>query len=122
DRAGAKVIRFGLGAVKGVGATAVEAIRDARVTEGPFISLFDVCRRVDTQKCNRRVLEQLIKSGALDGLPGGHHRAQLLGALDGALERGAAEQRDRRSGQTSLFGLLATSPITSPASKASSGS
>jgi DNA polymerase-3 subunit alpha len=103
----AKVIRFGLGAVKGVGGTAVEAILEARATEGRFASLYDLCRRVDTQKCNRRVLEQLIKSGALDGLPGSHHRAQLLAALDSALERGASEQRDRRSGQTSLFGLFA---------------
>jgi DNA polymerase III subunit alpha len=102
-----KVIRFGLGAVKGVGGTAVEAILEARAADGPFESLYEVCRRVDTQKCNRRVLEQLIKSGALDGLPGGHHRAQLLAALDSALERGASEQRDRRSGQTSLFGLFA---------------
>jgi DNA polymerase-3 subunit alpha len=62
------------------------------------------------------VLEQLIKSGALDGLPGGHHRAQLLAALDGALERGAAEQRDRRSGQTSLFGLM--EPVGKPAAGA----
>jgi DNA polymerase-3 subunit alpha len=108
-----KVIRFGLGAVKGVGATAVEAILEARASEGKFDSLFELCRRVDTQRCNRRVLEQLIKSGALDGLPGGHHRAQLLAALDAALERGAAEQRDRRSGQTSLFGLLAP-PIAAP--------
>ena len=104
---GGKVIRFGLGAVKGVGATAVEAILEARASEGRFASLYELCRRVDTQKCNRRVLEQLIKSGALDGLPGGHHRAQLLAALDSALERGASEQRDRRSGQTSLFGLFA---------------
>jgi DNA polymerase-3 subunit alpha len=102
-----KVIRFGLGAVKGVGGTAVEAIIEARASDGRFASVYDLCRRVDTQKCNRRVLEQLIKSGALDGLPGSHHRAQLLAALDGALERGASEQRDRRSGQTSLFGLFA---------------
>ncbi|MDB4959177.1 MAG: polymerase alpha subunit [Myxococcales bacterium] len=101
-----KMIRFGLGAVKGVGTNAVEAILEARASEGKFESIFELCRRVDTQKCNRRVLEQLIKSGALDGLPGGHHRAQLLAALDAALERGAAEQRDRRSGQTNLFGLL----------------
>jgi DNA polymerase-3 subunit alpha len=60
------------------------------------------------------VLEQLVKSGALDGL-GGHHRAKLLAALDGALERGASEQRDRRSGQTSLFGLMASpDPIKVP--------
>ncbi len=100
-----KVIRFGLGAVKGVGETAVAVMLEQRAAEGPFESVYDICRRVDTQKCNRRVLEQLIKSGALDGL-GGHHRAQLLATLDGALERGAAEQRDRRSGQTSLFGLM----------------
>jgi len=111
DGLGGKVIRFGLGAVKGVGGTAVEAILEARASDGRFASVYDLCRRVDTQKCNRRVLEQLIKSGALDGLPGGVDRkggrAQLLAALDGALERGASEQRDRRSGQTSLFGLFA---------------
>jgi DNA polymerase-3 subunit alpha len=111
----AKVIRFGLGAVKGVGGSAVEAILETRATEGRFESLFELCRRVDTQKCNRRVIEQLIKSGGIDSLPGGHHRAQLLAALDGALERGAAEQRDRRSGQTSLFGMLAAAePIKAP--------
>jgi DNA polymerase III subunit alpha len=110
-----KLIRFGLGAVKGVGLTAVDAILEARATEGRFESLFEVCRRVDTQKCNRRVLEQLIKAGALDGLPGTHHRAQLLAALDAALERGAAEQRDRRSGQTSMFGLLAAAEPMKPA-------
>ncbi len=104
-----KIVRFGMGAVKGVGTHAVEAILETRRTDGRFDSLFELCRRVDTQKCNRRVLEQLIKSGGLDGLPGDHHRAQLLGALDGAIERGAAEQRDRRSGQTSLFGMFAAS-------------
>jgi len=112
---GNKVIRFGLGAVKGVGGTAVEVILEARAAEGRFESLFEICRRVDTQKCNRRVLEQLIKSGALDGLAEGRHRAQLLATLDAALERGAAEQRDRRSGQTSLFGLMtASEPMKGP--------
>src|SRR5262249_50185992 len=115
----AKVIRFGLGAVKGVGGTAVEAILEARVSEGRFASLYELCRRVDTQKCNRRVLEQLIKSGALDGLPAAAElkggRAQLLAALDSALERGASEQRDRRSGQTSMLGLLAArEPMRAP--------
>jgi DNA polymerase-3 subunit alpha len=117
----AKVIRFGLGAVKGVGGTAVDAILEARAAEGKFQSVFEICRRVDTQKCNRRVLEQLIKSGALDGLPGGRHRAQLLASLDAALERGAAEQRDRRSGQTSLFGLLAAAEPAKPAGGAAAG-
>jgi len=112
----AKLIRFGLGAVKGVGGNAVEAILEAHARDGEFTSLYELCRRVDTQKCNRRVLEQLIKSGALDGLPGGAElkggRAQLLAALDSALERGASEQRDRRSGQTSLFGLFAATEPT----------
>ncbi len=109
DPLGTKVIRFGLGAVKGVGSTAVDTILEGRRTDGgPFTSIYDLCRRVDTQKCNRRVLEALVKSGAFDGLAatGGHHRAQLLAALDLALERGAAEARDRRSGQTSLFGMF----------------
>ena len=103
-----KVIRFGMGAVKGVGTNAVEAIIEARQTDGRFTSIYELCRRVDTQKCNRRVLEQLVKSGAFDGLSegGNHHRAQQLAALDPAMERGASEQRDRRSGQTSLFGLM----------------
>ncbi len=105
-----KVIRFGMGAVKGVGETAVTAIIEARSGEGRFDSLFEICRRVDTQKCNRKVLEQLVKAGALDGLEGNRHRAQLLGALDSALERGASEQRDRRSGQTSLFSMFSAAP------------
>jgi DNA polymerase-3 subunit alpha len=113
-----KVIRFGLGAVKGVGGNAVEAIIEARASEGRFASVYELCRRVDTQKCNRRVLEQLIKSGALDGLPAAAElkggRAQLLAVLDSALERGASEQRDRRSGQTSLFGLFAASEPARP--------
>ncbi|CAN5796053.1 DNA polymerase III subunit alpha [soil metagenome] len=109
DALGGKVIRFGLGAVKGVGANAVDAIIEARAADGRFESIFDLCRRVDTQKCNRRVLEQLVKSGAVDGLTSAQHRAKLLAALDAALERGASEQRDRRSGQTSLFGMFAAS-------------
>ena len=114
DALGGKVIRFGLGAVKGVGANAVEAILEARAGDGRFESIFELCRRVDTQKCNRRVLEQLVKSGAVDGLPGNHHRAKLLAALDAAIERGAAEQRDRRSGQTSLFGLFTAAEPPKP--------
>jgi DNA polymerase-3 subunit alpha len=105
---GGKVIRFGLGAVKGVGSTAVDAVLDARKEGGAFNTVYDFCRRVDTQRCNRRVIEALVKSGAFDGVAAiaGLHRARLLGALDAALEAGAAEQRDRKSGQTSLFGLI----------------
>jgi DNA polymerase-3 subunit alpha len=116
-----KVIRFGLGAVKGVGSTAVDAIIEARTADGPFESVFELCRRVDTQKCNRKTLEQLVKSGALDGLKSSQHRAKLLGALDSALERGAAEQRDRRSGQTSLFGLFSAAEPPKPAGAPAAG-
>ncbi len=117
ERISRKVIRFGMGAVKGVGANAVDAILEARKAGDGFASVYDFCRRVDTQKANRRVIEQLIKSGGFDGLAAraGHHRAQMLGALDGALEQGAAEQRDKRSGQTSLFGLLAAAEPAKPA-------
>jgi len=114
DALGGKIIRFGMGAVKGVGATAVEAILHTRRSGGPFKSLFDLCRRVDAQKCNRRVIEALIKSGALDGLDGRTHRAQLLDTLDAALSRGSSEQKDRRTGQTSLFGMLTTSQHAEP--------
>jgi len=104
---GGKVIRFGLGAVKGVGSTAVDAVLEARKEGGAFTSIFDFCRRVDTQRCNRRVIEALIKSGAFDTIgTERRHRAQVLAALDAALEQGASEQRDRKSGQTSLFGLI----------------
>ncbi|MGL4208795.1 MAG: DNA polymerase III subunit alpha, partial [Candidatus Adiutrix sp.] len=99
------VIRFGLGAVKGLGQAAIEAIMEAR-EEGPFTSLFDFCERVDTQKVNRRVIESLIKCGAFDK-SGGAERAVMLLAVDEALDASARAQRDRRDGQSSMFDLLA---------------
>jgi DNA polymerase-3 subunit alpha len=118
-----KVIRFGLGAVKGIGESAVVAILEARAEGGPFTSLYDLCRRVDSQRCNRRVMEQLVKSGAMDAIAStmGHHRAQMLAALDAALEQGASEQRDRRSGQTSLFGLIEAAAPPPPPGAAKQG-
>jgi DNA polymerase-3 subunit alpha len=112
DVTGGKVIRFGLAAVKGVGMGAVEAILDARNQEGAFRSLFEFANRVDMQKVNRRVIEALIKSGAFDGVgkEGGIHRAQMLGAVDAAIERAAQAQKDRRTGQTSLFGMFESAP------------
>lgn len=118
---GEKVIRFGLGAVKGVGHGAVEQILTARAPaeDGPFTSLFDFCKRVDSQKANRRVIEALVKSGAFDGVAAdtGLHRARVFAAIDTALEHGAQAQRDRRSGQTSLFGMFeeAAPPTAAPA-------
>ncbi|MBV8354453.1 MAG: DNA polymerase III subunit alpha, partial [Candidatus Eremiobacteraeota bacterium] len=97
-----KRIRFGLAAIKGVGEAAVRAILDARGK--PFSDLFDFVKRVDPRHANRRVLEALIKSGAMDGLGG--HRAQLLDAVDAALDLAAAHARERELGQTSLFGAF----------------
>jgi DNA polymerase-3 subunit alpha len=97
-------IRFGLAAVKGIGEGAVDAILAARERDGKFTDLFDLTKRVDSKGANRKVYEALIKCGALDTLPG--NRAQLLDALDGALDAAARESRDRELGQSSLFGML----------------
>ncbi|RIL07099.1 MAG: DNA polymerase III subunit alpha [Proteobacteria bacterium] len=95
-------IRFGLAGIKNVGEGAIEAILDARVSGGPFRTLFDFSQRVDARRVNRRVVESLVKGGAFDSLHA--NRASVWGALDAALERGAAAQRDREIGQGSLFG------------------
>jgi DNA polymerase-3 subunit alpha len=97
-------IRFGLAAVKGVGEGAVRAILSARDEGGAFADLFDLARRVDTKNVNRKVLEALVKCGAFDTLPG--NRAQLLDAIDSALEIANRATRDRESGQVSLFGEI----------------
>jgi DNA polymerase-3 subunit alpha len=107
-------IRFGLGAIKGIGSGAVEAILAARADGGPFKSLFEFCERVDLRRVNRRVMEALVKSGALGGF--GLPRATLWGSLDKAMDRGQQVQRDRASGQFDMFGALsvAAGPRTSP--------
>ncbi|HEV8516576.1 MAG TPA: DNA polymerase III subunit alpha [Candidatus Limnocylindrales bacterium] len=101
-------IRFGLLAVKNVGQGAIESIVEARSGGGEFRSLADLCSRVDLRLANRRVLESLIKVGAL--APFGHP-AQLLIALDDAIASGQAEQRDRLTGQTALFDIAAEASI-----------
>jgi len=105
-------IRFGLGAVKGVGDSAVEAVLAARDEGGPFRSLFDFCGRVDPRRINKKVIEALVKSGAFDfeGVP----RWQLFAGIDAALAAGSAAQADRQSGQASLFGTTDTSAETKP--------
>ncbi|MBL9039830.1 MAG: DNA polymerase III subunit alpha [Archangium sp.] len=96
-------IRFGLGAIKGVGDSAIDAIVESRKA-GPFKSLFDFSERVDSRKVNRKVLEALVKAGAFDFEK--RPRRQLFDTIDRALERGAATQRDKISGQSSMFDLL----------------
>jgi DNA polymerase III alpha subunit len=98
-----KGIRFGLGAVKNVGEGAVEGIIEARRAGGRFRSLDDFCGRIDLQRCNKRVLESLIKCGALDQFG---PRSVQLNHLDLALATAQREQRDRESGQVGLFESL----------------
>ncbi len=97
-------IRFGLAGIKNVGEGAVEEIVRHRRETGPFKGLVDFCNRVDGQRANKKVLESLVRCGAFDftGLP----RGRLFGAIDSAMGRAASDQRDRRAGQASLFGLF----------------
>jgi DNA polymerase-3 subunit alpha len=97
-------IRFGLGAVKNLGHSAVEAIQKARAEVSRFSSLYQFCEKVDLTALNRRMLESLIKAGAMDALGG--TRAQLFAAIERAMECGQRVQRDRQSGQAGLFTFL----------------
>jgi DNA polymerase-3 subunit alpha len=96
----AGTIRYGLGAVKGTGESAVGAILGARGEGGPFADLFDFCDRVDKRIVNRRTVEALVRAGAFDAID--DHRARLLASVGIAL--GAAEQASRDARQSSLFG------------------
>jgi DNA polymerase-3 subunit alpha len=103
--AGPKSIRYGMGAIKGVGASAVDAIIEERTANGPYQSLPDLCRRVDLQRVNRRVFEALIRSGCLDRI--GANRATLTAQLDRAVHLGEQNSRAMSVGQVDLFGLSA---------------
>ena len=96
-----KRIRFGLGAIRNVGKSAIDSILAARAN-GPFTSLFDFCDRVDLRLCNKRVFEALIASGAMDNLGG--HRAQFWAVLDSALQEASLKQQEAAVGQFSLLG------------------
>ncbi len=103
-----QTILYGLGAIKGLGDAAIEAIREARAAGGAFTDLFDLARRVDARRVNRRVFEALIRAGALDGLGG--HRAALMASLGEALAGASQHSRDRDAGQNDLFGATAHEP------------
>lgn len=96
-------IRFGLAAVKNVGGAALESIIEEREKNGMYSSLGDFCSRIDSARVNKKVIESLIKAGALDSLRG--RRAQLMEILEQAMEQAKAVQRDRLSGQMNLFSL-----------------
>jgi DNA polymerase III subunit alpha len=97
-----RTIRYGLGAVKGVGRGACEGIAEERAENGRFAGLLDFCRRVDTAKLNRRTLEALVGAGALDAL--GKNRPSLLLQLPEVLKATEQLARERDAGQVSLFG------------------
>jgi DNA polymerase-3 subunit alpha len=103
----ARTVRYGLGAVKGVGRGACEAIVEERERGGLFVDLFDFCRRVDVTRLNRRVLEALVLAGALDAL--GPNRASLMLQLPEVLKATEQLARDRAAGQVDMFGNAATS-------------
>ncbi|MDW8141803.1 MAG: DNA polymerase III subunit alpha, partial [Candidatus Bipolaricaulota bacterium] len=107
----ARQIRFGLGAIKNVGQGTVEAILQARRTGGPFQSFFDFCRRVESDKLNREILESLIKCGALARFG---TRKSLLEQIDKGLALAAQAQQERKSRQRSFFGSPEVFVSTSP--------
>ena len=103
-----QAIRFGLAAVKNVGGNAIESIIKARnEAGGRFKSFWEFCEKVDLRVMNKRVIESLIKAGALDSMG---KRGQLFAAVDKAIERAQKAQKDAAQGQTGLFGLFDEAP------------
>jgi DNA polymerase III subunit alpha len=105
-------IRFGLCAIKNVGENTVSGILQARETLGHFTSVFQFCESIDTRLLNKRVLESLVRSGAMDGL--GAHRAQMISVIDRVMERSQKLQRAREAGQHGLFGGSAATSTPMP--------
>ena len=97
-----KSVLYGLGALKGVGEAALDGIIEERDSNGEFADLYDFCRRSDTRKVNRRVMEALIKSGAMDPL--GPNRASLIASLSNAVQLAEQNQKNARVGQDDMFG------------------
>jgi DNA polymerase-3 subunit alpha len=94
-------IRFGLGAIRGVGSSAVNSILSAREADGPFTAMFEFLERVDLRALNKRAVEALITAGALDSFG---YRSQLLAGLDTAYSEISARKAEEEAGQASLFG------------------
>ncbi|EKE84233.1 DNA polymerase III subunit alpha [Idiomarina xiamenensis] len=100
-------IVYGIGAIKGVGEAPIEAIIEAR-KDGPFRDLFDFCCRVDLKKLNKRVMERLVKAGAMDSL--GPHRASLMATIATAMKQAEQHAQAEAIGQNDLFGVLTVEP------------
>ncbi len=102
-----KTIRFGLGAIKGAGESAINMIVNERKSSGLFVDLFDFCNRVDRRIVNRRTIESLIRVGAFDSIDS--NRGSLLASTGLAIE--AAEQKNQSSNQINLFGEVHEQPL-----------
>ena len=107
-------IRFGLAAVKNVGHNAIESIVKARKAAGAFKSVFQFCEKVDLHLLNKRVVESLIKSGAMDAMG---RRAQLMAVIDSAMDQALKAQKDAALGQHGLFGVFQDEAETQAAEK-----
>lgn len=106
----ASSIAYGLGAIKGVGEAAIDAVVQERKSNGPYRDLFDICRRIDPKKANRRAVEAMIRAGAVDGL--GPGRSVMMASLDNAFQIAEQHLKDHVSGQNDLFGLNADGGVT----------
>ena len=107
-----EAVLYGIGAIKGIGESAIGSILEAREQGGSFSNLFDFCRRINLRKVNKRVLESLIRSGALDEL--GAHRASLMATLPTALQAAGQHSKDQDAGQGDIFG---SSDLKTPANE-----
>lgn len=106
-------VRYGLACIKNVGEAATVAIIRERQKNGKFTSLLDFCSRMNTQDVNKKVMESLARSGALD--MEGMHRAQVFNGIEFAMTRSASARRDLQSGQGSLFDMLGSGPAAADA-------
>jgi DNA polymerase-3 subunit alpha len=109
-------IRFGLGAVKGVGGSAIESILEARRKTGRYKSLHDFCEAVDLRACNKKVIEALIKSGSFDSF--GLTRKALFESLEPTADSAQRAKEEKERGQSSLFGMFGAAPAAAPVARA----
>ncbi len=114
--ADAETIRYGLGAIKGVGHAAIEGVLAERAANGTFKDVEDVCRRIDLQKVNKRVMEAMIRAGAFDGL--GPNRATLMARLPDAMAIAQQHSHASEAGQNDMFGLATPVPSADRAAAA----
>ena len=108
-------IRYGLGAIKGIGNAAINYIEENRESDGPYADLDDFCNRMDLKKANKRAMETLVRSGALDTLDPDRNRARLLHDLPHCMRAAEQTQRDQEAGQADMFGTLQSASSKSTA-------